>query len=130
MNSPNNKPKARRKRSVRDMVIVGVPALLVLIVGFLIAFQFVEPAPPKSITIASGGRDGAYFDFAGQYRDLLAETGLRLEVRETSGSVENLRLLSDKSKNVQIALIQGGVGNVEALTGLKSLAFPLLKSVS
>ena len=41
------------------MALVGVLALVVLIAGFWIAFQFVEPAPPKSITIASGGKGGA-----------------------------------------------------------------------
>ncbi len=122
MNSANDKPKTRGKRSVRDMAMVGGPALLVLIAGFWIAFQFVEPAPPKSITIASGGKGGAYYAFAGHYRELLAKAKVDLVVRETSGSIDNLRLLKNRSNDVQIALVQGGTGNPSAMPGLMSLA--------
>ena len=102
MNNLNDNPMARQKRSVRELAMVGVPAVLVLILGFWIAFQFVEPAPPKSITIASGGKGGGYFDFAGQYRELLAKVKFDLVVQETSGSIENLSLLKDTSNDVQI----------------------------
>ena len=114
--------KTRSKRSGRDVALIGVPALLVLIAGFWIAFQFVEPAPPKAITIASGGKGGAYFAFAGRYRDLLAKAKVGLVVRETSGSIENLRLLNDRTEDIQIALVQGGAGDAAAMPGLMSLA--------
>ena len=34
-------------RSARDYLAIGIPALLVLVAGFLVAFRFVEPPPPS-----------------------------------------------------------------------------------
>ncbi len=34
-------------RSIRDHLAIGIPALLVLVAGFLVAFRFVEPPPPS-----------------------------------------------------------------------------------
>jgi TRAP transporter TAXI family solute receptor len=76
--------------------------------GFLIAYQFVDPAPPRSLTIASGPEDGAYARFADRYRDILAAEGIELKIRHTRGSLENLRLLG--SAAVDVAFVQGGTG--------------------
>lgn len=46
--------------SLRDMLIAWWPALLVVAAGFAFAWQYVEPAPPKKVTIATGTEDGAY----------------------------------------------------------------------
>ena len=35
------------------------PAILIALAGLLIAWQFVNPAPPRSITIATGQPEGA-----------------------------------------------------------------------
>ena len=43
--------------------IYGIGALLTL-ASFVIAYQFVEPAPPESLNIATGPKTGAYFKFA------------------------------------------------------------------
>jgi len=85
-------------------------AIVLTLLGFLIAWQFVNPAPPRSIVIATGQQDGAYFKFAERYRDLLATEGIELQIRQTAGSVENIGLLEDESSGVDLALVQGGVG--------------------
>jgi TRAP-type uncharacterized transport system substrate-binding protein len=85
-------------------------AIVLTLLGLLIAWQFVNPAPPRSIVIATGQRDGAYFQFAERYRDLLTTEGIELQIRQTAGSVENLGLLEDESSGVDLALVQGGVG--------------------
>ena len=87
---------------------VKVWGLLALIValGFLLAYQFVEPPPPKAVRIATGGQDGAYYAFAQKYARLLARDGITLEVVSTAGSIENLELL--KTGAVSLALVQGG----------------------
>ncbi len=75
--------------------------------------MFVEPPPPRKIVIASGGRNGAYFRFAQKYAEELQEEGLSVEVRETAGSVENLRLLGQEDSGVAVAIVQSGVASPE-----------------
>jgi len=98
--------------------IVGV-SLLLIAAGFLLAYQFVEPAPPKTITIASGSKSGAYYHFAKQYRDILKRNGIQLNILETQGSIENISLLKDRKAD--IAFVQGGTGNSSRDTELVSL---------
>ena len=96
--------------------------IIVTILGFIVAYQFVEPAPPRTITIGTGDKTGAYYAFAQRYREILARDGVTLEIRNTAGSVENLRLLEAKEGGVDIAFVQGGIGNPAAHSELQSLA--------
>jgi TRAP transporter TAXI family solute receptor len=89
------------------------------ILGFCLAsliatyLVFVEPPPPHKLVIASGGRNGAYFHYARKYAEDLQKEGVTVEVRETAGSVENLRLLGQKDSGVTVAIVQGGVASPE-----------------
>jgi TRAP transporter TAXI family solute receptor len=99
-------------------------AALITLLGFVIAWQFVNPAPPRSLVIATGHEDGAYYLFAQRYRELLAGAGIELEVRTTAGSIENLELL--KNGSVDLAFVQGGTGpgmDTDTLTSLGSLYY-------
>ena len=98
------------------VIAIAVSALVMVV-----AFTFVEPPPPDSLRIAAGSPGGAYHAFAERYREILARSGLNLEVIETAGSVENLRLLTDDEDPVEVALLQGGVLN-EDPGGLVALA--------
>jgi TRAP-type uncharacterized transport system substrate-binding protein len=69
------------------------PVCVLGILGFLVALHFVSPAPPRHVVMATGGQEGAYYQFGLRYRTLLAREGITLDVRVTSGSVENVRLL-------------------------------------
>ncbi len=106
---------------LRDLIRVGGPAIIVTMLGFVLAYQFVGPAPPKRVVIATGASDGAYFAFAGKYRAILAKEGIELAVRPTAGSVENLALLQDAKNGVDVALVQGGIGTPGSHPGLVSL---------
>lgn len=118
----DEKIKTPRRRSVRDYFAIGVPALAVLAAGFLVAFKFVEPPPPDRIVIATGNKSGAYHAFAERYRAILAEQGIELVVRESSGSVENVALLDDAASGVDVGFVQGGTGDAAASPRLMSLA--------
>jgi TRAP transporter TAXI family solute receptor len=97
-------------------------ALLVTLIGFAIAWQFVNPAPPRSIVIATGHPDGAYYLFARQYQEILARNDIELQIRTTAGSIENLALLQDDDSNVSLAFVQGGSGTQADPGRLTSLA--------
>ncbi len=89
--------------------------LVILIIGlslslFVVAFQYVEPAPPSHITVAAGPNPGGYYYFAEKYAEILARKGITVTIRETRGSLENLQLLNDPDSDVDVVFAQGGVG--------------------
>ena len=81
---------------------------LILVAGFVLAFQFVKPSPPTSISIATGSPSGAYFAYAQRYKTLLAEQGITLNIVTTKGSIENIQRL--QSDDVDLAFVQSGTG--------------------
>ena len=98
------------------------PAVLLACIALFITYQFVDPAPPTRITIATGGPNGAYYAFGHRYREILARDGVTLEVLETNGSLENIALLESPDAGVDVAFVQGGTeGHARGKT-LESLA--------
>lgn len=93
--------------SLRDLFATAWWIFLIAGIGFVIAFQFVEPAPPRHVVMTSGSESGAYYQFAKRYAAILARSGITLEVRTSEGSVQNLDRL--KSGEAQIGFVQGGV---------------------
>lgn len=103
--------KARdwRQWRTRDHLLVFGPALVLAIAAFVVAVNFVEPAPPRRIVLATGRSDGAYYQYGLRYQAELAREGITVVLRATTGSVENVRLLTDPSSGVDVAFVQGGV---------------------
>jgi len=93
--------------SLRDLFATAWWIFLIVGVGFFVAYQFVEPAPPKKIVITTGSDSGAYYQFANRYAAILARNGITLEVRTSAGSLENLERL--KNDEAQVGFVQGGV---------------------
>ncbi len=85
---------ARGWSGAKDLsVTYGIAA--VLIVGSLFAaYQFVDPAPPREIILATGEAEGAYQSFGARYVDVLSRHGISVQLKSTAGSVENLELLA------------------------------------
>ncbi len=74
----------------RELILTaGLPLALVL-AGFWLAAQYVAPAPPKSLVVATATKGSPYYEVAQRYRSALAANGVTLEVLETRGSMENL----------------------------------------
>lgn len=112
--------KSRSNKTVMEIIkIYGVGAVLAL-AALIITYQFVEPAPPKSLRIATASAEGAYYSFAHKYKEHFAKEKIDLEVVETSGSVENLALL--EKGDVDIAFLQGGIGTAEDYPDFLGLA--------
>ena len=111
---------------VEFLKVWGLLAVIVL-VGFLITYQYVGAPPPKVVRIATGANNGAYYTFAQEYARLLASDGITLEVVPTAGSVQNLELL--KSGEVSLALIQGGSATRDDKERLQSLGSLFLEPV-
>lgn len=93
--------------SLRDLFATAWWIFLIVGIGFVVAYQFVQPAPPKRIVITTGGESGAYYQFAQRYAAILARDGITLEVKSSAGSLENLDRL--KADEAQVGFVQGGV---------------------
>jgi len=89
----------RRLRALTAILgIVGIGSL---------ALIYFIPAPPSKVVMATAFK-GASFDYYGrQYREIFARYNVDLELRETAGAVENVKLLQDPKSGVQIAFVTG-----------------------
>jgi len=108
-------------KSRREILIVGLPALALVIALFWVASMFVQPAPPTLLYMTTGSESGAYHAYAGQYKEILARHGIALELRTSSGALENLQRLKDDSAHITIGFIQGGTATAEDGKDLMSL---------
>ncbi len=98
--------------SVRELAFVILVAVIVIGTAFMIAYRFVRPAPPDHFVISTGNESGAYHLFAQRYKELLAHEKINVELRTSSGSVENFNRLSDPEGGYDVALIQSGITTV------------------
>ncbi len=114
-------PQRSANRTDREYLITYGSAILIAIIGFWVAYQFVQPAPPDRIVISTGRADGAYYLFARQYRDLLAGSGIELDIRTSAGSVENIKRLLAADGHLDLAFVQGGTNQTQGSPSLVSL---------
>ncbi|HSC00225.1 MAG TPA: TAXI family TRAP transporter solute-binding subunit, partial [Burkholderiaceae bacterium] len=95
--------------SGRDLLAASVPFVLLTLVLLVGAYWLLNPTPPRRMVLATGAERGAYAEFGTRYAKLLAADGIKVELRNTQGAVENLALLRDPNSGVDAAFVQGGV---------------------
>lgn len=95
------------------LALVGGAAALML--------RYMQPAPPNRITISTGGDTGAYFAFGKRYGQILEKAGVRLDVRTSAGSLENLARLKDANSGIDAAFLQGGITSAKEAPELLSI---------
>ena len=94
--------------ALRYMLATAWPIVLITAIGFIVAYQFVAPEPPRRITITTGSEAGAYYAYARRYAAVLAARGITLEVMTSAGSHQNLERL--EKGEADVAFVQGGIG--------------------
>jgi len=108
-------------RFSRRQLFKGLAAIFCILGISWLALDYFVPSPPSKITIATAFK-GSTFDYFGQrYRERLARAGVKVELRETAGVLENLRLLQDPKSGVHIAFATGDVSESSHAPGLLSL---------
>ncbi len=68
----------------------------------------IDPAPPRSITLATGAPGGAYDAAGRRIASFLESEGVTVELVPTAGSAENINRLM--ARTADVAIVQGGVG--------------------
>ncbi len=101
------KPKPRHI-SQRDLWLALTPAVVIVVAALVVAFHFVDPAPPKTIVMTTGEADSGYHMFALRYKEILARDGVTVEARISAGSQENVGRLMDEKSDVEVGFFQGG----------------------
>ena len=92
--------------SLRDLVVASGPTILMVAAAVLLAYWWVDPAPPRSLRLATGQENSAYEQFGKQYAGLLARDDIKVTLQPTLGSRDNLqRLLAGEA---DVAFVQSG----------------------
>ena len=87
----------------------------VVLIGFSLAWFFIQPAPPHTIHMAVGPPEGAYFKFASSYADELAKQGITLHLHTTNGSIDDYESLQN-APDIDLAIVQGGTATAAKLS--------------
>jgi TRAP transporter TAXI family solute receptor len=85
------------------------PVLILCVLAIWLGLRYVQPAPPSTITIATGSKGGGYALAAERYARELKKNGITLKVVLSQGSVDNLSRLADPHSGVDVALVQSGI---------------------
>ena len=112
--------------SWRDLAVSLGPILLLSAAAVWVAFWFVRPAPPDTITLTSGPEGSQFHSAAEKYRKILERNDIQLEVQTSRGALENLNRLSDPEVEVDVGFVQGGLAagrNTEELVSLGSVFY-------
>jgi TRAP transporter TAXI family solute receptor len=104
---------------LRRLLLLASLALLVVV---WLVLAMLKPATQGKVVISAGAPGGIYYRYAERYAQLLKRDGITLDIRTSSGSVENYQRLRDDSSDVEVAFIQSGTGNAEQAPGLQTIA--------
>lgn len=102
--------------SARDLAVTAGPFIVLVVALLALAYWLVEPQPPRTLVMATGPANSDYDRFGARYRDLLATHGIRLELRQTAGSRENLERLLEPDGEVGVSIVREGTASPEELS--------------
>ncbi len=94
--------------SMRDLVVAGLPFILLGLALLILAYYVLQPAPPRRVVLATGPEQSAAAEFGKHYASALQRHGILVVLKPTRGSLDNLRLLRDENEDVQLGFVQGG----------------------
>jgi TRAP-type uncharacterized transport system substrate-binding protein len=108
MASPR-RPRFLRVVSRRDLAVTLLPLALALAVATWAVLRFVRPAPPSVITISTGPEGSTFQRTAERYAQIFGRSGVKVRLRPSNGSLENLRRLADLKGDAEVGFVQVGV---------------------
>jgi hypothetical protein len=80
------KMKLRKDEKIgfREKLIFLLPAAFLAISAFAVDYYFVDPFPPRRISIGCSPPEGANFKFARACQKILSREGISLDLRNTA----------------------------------------------
>ncbi len=112
--------------SIRDLIVSAGPVVFIVIGALIAAYWYLDPQPPKKVTLATGPAGSAYAGFGERYARALRANGIEVELKATAGSSDNLQLL--RTGEADVGFVRGGSADTVAddeagLTSLGSLFY-------
>jgi hypothetical protein len=98
--------------SARELLVSAGPVVALAVGLLVLAYMWLNPNPPKKVTLATGPAQSAYEAFGKRYQQALKRYGIEVVLVPSEGSRANLRLL--KEGRAQLAFVQGGSGDISA----------------
>jgi TRAP-type uncharacterized transport system substrate-binding protein len=95
--------------SIRDLLVSAGPFALLAVGLLVLAYLWLDPNPPKRVTLATGPAQSAYDAFGKRYHDALAAYGIEVVLLQSEGSSANLQLL--REGKADLGFVQGGSGD-------------------
>ena len=113
--------------SLRDLAVSAGPFLVLAVALLVLAYSWLDPNPPKRVTLATGPAQSAYEAFGKRYAEALKKEGIAVVLLPSEGSAANLQLL--REGKADLGFVQGGSseagnpqdGGLEELESLGSL---------
>ncbi len=107
--------------SIRAMLVSAGPFILLALVLLTLAYWWLDPNPPKQVTLATGPGQSAYAEFGSRYAKALAQNGIEVRLISSEGSSANLQLL--REGKADLGFVQGGSDEnpLNAQSGIESL---------
>lgn len=104
---------------LRDLLVPAAPFVLLAAALLALAYWWLDPMPPRRVTLATGPAQSAYEEWGQRYARLLAQQGIEVVLRPSQGSAENLELL--RRGEVDLGFVQGGSGAADEDEELSAL---------
>ncbi|MEI6001489.1 ABC transporter substrate-binding protein [Paraburkholderia bengalensis] len=123
---PREKPALQRSQKApitpRRRWLLATAAAVGLAALGLGLYAVIEPAFQTRIVITTGADNGIYRGFADRYAPILKRDGVTLDIRSSSGSVENYERLKDPASEYQVGFIQSGTTEPQETDHLQTIA--------
>jgi TRAP transporter TAXI family solute receptor len=100
------------------LLVILVSVLFVALIMIIIAYHF---KAPDNLIMTTGFEGGSYAIYGEHYRQILAREKIHLKLLPSSGSVENLKRLNDRSYPVDAGFVQDGTSLPSDANNLVSL---------
>jgi hypothetical protein len=92
--------------SLRDLLVSAGPFILLAVVLLALAYWWLDPMPPKQVTLATGPAQSAYDEFGKRYVRTLAAQGIEVRLLPSEGAAQNLQWL--REGRADFGFVQGG----------------------
>ena len=106
---------------LRDLLLIALPVLIVVGGAVWLARHLVDPAPPGTFVVSAATAGSPYYRYAERYQATFKRNGVKLEIRESDGSLANLKALTDRASGVHAGFVQGGLASSKDAPGLLSV---------
>lgn len=107
--------------SLREMLVSAGPFVLLTAGLLVLTYWWLDPMPPRHLTLATGPAQSAYDEIGKRYASALAEHGIEVRLLPSEGAAQNLQWL--REGKADFGFVQGGSDELAAQQehGMESL---------